>query len=236
MRYLLLIAILLLPSVAIGGESHKVGYVEQEKKEAEQSEEAQRIVEMVEKRFADTFSMKGRFMQRFYDSSMMEEEFSEGLFEIKKPLKMVWRYEKPQPQLVISDGKRLYLYVPEDKQVMIRRVGGLLDSNSPVLFLAGKQRLKEIFHVRLDEKQNADRMDDTFALRLTPKRKNMNVERIYLRVTKEDGTLRSFSIHDWTGNRTDIEFVDFEMNMELDDKGFKFETPEGVEEIELETD
>src|SRR5438552_16712705 len=42
-----------------------------------------------------------------------------GRLLIKKPGKMRWTYTAPEQKVFVSDGVKLYSYIPQDKQVIV---------------------------------------------------------------------------------------------------------------------
>ena len=58
---------------------------------------------------------------------------------------MRWDYTAPEPKQFVSDGLKLYSYVPQDKQVIVSPVGRDDDGTTPALFLAGKGSLVREF-------------------------------------------------------------------------------------------
>jgi outer membrane lipoprotein-sorting protein len=116
---------------------------------------------------------------------------------------------------------------------MVEPLGRILTSRSPALFLAGNHKLSRIFRIELEPAANEDRIKNEVKLVLFPKEKSFTVTRIILSVTSEDFTIRSFTLFDWTGNRTEIEFTGMKINGRIDEKRFVFKKPEGVEMVEM---
>ncbi len=191
------------------------------------------IVAKVESRFAAMKNFKARFSQKLYNTALGETEQSAGLVAMQKPLKMAWEYHEPQKQTIISDGEFLFFYVPADRQVVVEHIGKVLTSRSPALFLAGNRKLSDIFRIELETAANEAKIKNEVELTLFPKEKSLTVTRIILRVSREDFIVSSFTLFDWTGNRTDIEFTEMKVNGKLNEKRFVFEKPEGVEMIEM---
>lgn len=199
------------------------------------SEQSQNgIIDKIENRFAAMRGFTANFRQTFYNASLDESEESSGTVAMQKPAKMRWDYESPERQLIIADGKSLYYYVPADKQVIVESLDKIMNSRSPALFLAGNKRLEELFSIRLVSPENKGRINSV-EIRLEPKEKSLQVMRIILRTDAEDFTIVSFSLFDWLGNRTDIEFLDMKVNGDIDEKLFTFKRPKGVERIEAPT-
>lgn len=222
MRILTLFALFL----AVGGQA----YAAEPSKVA--SGNKKEIIKKVESRMAYIKNLTADFKQSFFDASMGEVEESTGRVFIQKPLKMRWEYIEPAKQTIISDGESFYFYVPRDKQVMVEPLGRLLDSRSPALFLAGNKKLAELFHIELEPTSNKYRIGD-IRLRLRPREKSLMVTRIVVSVDKTDFTIRSFTLFDWAGNRTEIEFLNMDINVKIDNEKFIFIKPKGVERMEI---
>lgn len=75
---------------------------------------------------------------------------SNGKFALARPNRFSWSYETPNPFLLLSDGKTLYQYDPELKQVTQKP---LSEINAPLMqLLAEKQSLNQIDMTALSEK------------------------------------------------------------------------------------
>ena len=59
---------------------------------------------------------------------------------------MRWDYTAPETKLFVSDGVKIYSYIPQDKQVIVATVPPDEDAPTPALFLAGKGNLDARLH------------------------------------------------------------------------------------------
>ncbi len=86
---------------------------------------------------------KAHFVQESSIKSWNAEQVqkAEGMVYLKKGGKMFWDYQSPTPQQIISDGRQLWFYEPEDKQVMVTTVGEGLQSQVSADLLNGKALL-----------------------------------------------------------------------------------------------
>ena len=50
---------------------------------------------------------------------------------VKKPGMMRWTYTSPEKKEFVSDGRKLYSYVPEDRQVIVSTVPPADEATSP---------------------------------------------------------------------------------------------------------
>ncbi|MCK7504218.1 MAG: outer membrane lipoprotein carrier protein LolA [Desulfobacterales bacterium] len=87
------------------------------------------ILKEVEKRYTGS-QFSADFLQESTIKSMEITDFASGRLYVRYPGMMRWEYEKPERQVIITDGKKLWIYRPQDNQVM---VGG-----APVFFRDGK--------------------------------------------------------------------------------------------------
>src|SRR5712691_9966938 len=81
-----------------------------------------------------------------YEGGVLHKQITErGHLLVKKPGKMRWDYSAPEPKQFVSDGTKLYSYIPQDKQVIVAPVPAGDQAPTPTLFLAGKGNLTRDF-------------------------------------------------------------------------------------------
>src|SRR5437868_3990152 len=81
-----------------------------------------------------------------YQGGVLRKQITErGRLLVKKPGKMRWDYTTPEQKEFVSDGMKMYSYIPEDKQVIVSSVPRDDDASTPALFLAGKGSLTHDF-------------------------------------------------------------------------------------------
>ncbi len=190
------------------------------------------VINKVEARYAEVKTLRARFEQKVYDAATGQTLASRGTVLLKKPRRMLWEYTEPEPQTILADGKNLYFHVPADRQVTVQPLENLLTSRSPALFLAGGTPLRENFRITVVPRPDDSKIDEA-SLLLEPKERSLTVTRITIRVRREDYTITSFTLDDWTGNRSEVAFTDMEVNVPVADKAFSFTRPKGTEVIEV---
>ena len=53
-----------------------------------------------------------------YEGGVLKKKSTEsGTVQIKKPGRMRWEYTTPDKKTFVSDGRKIYSYIPADKQV-----------------------------------------------------------------------------------------------------------------------
>lgn len=193
-----------------------------------QGADTARVVDAVQKRYESTHSLKARFEQRSYLKIMDQVQEARGEVLIQKPGKMKWTYQAPDPQVLVSNGDTLWLFLPEDNQATKMKIQSVYASNTPALFLAGRGKLTEAFNVGQVIEQ-----ESTYEITLFPREAEQNVERLVLVVDKKNYQIVGSSVYDKLGNRTEMRFTDIQVNPPLDAEEFVFHPPSGVEVIDF---
>ena len=184
----------------------------------------QATVNAIQKKFESVLTFKADFEQKAYVKMINRTEITRGTVQIKKPGKMKWVYESPDPQILVSNQKILWLYAPEDEQVTRMPIENVYSSNTPALFLAGQGILTETFDIVqvLTEKNK-------FIAVFTPKEIESSLSRFTLRANKNNYQITGATVYDKLGNKTEIRFRSIRVNEEIPENVFNFEIPSGVE-------
>ncbi len=184
----------------------------------------QKALDAIQKQFDGVNTFKADFEQESFVKLMNQTQKAKGQVQIQKPGKMRWVYDAPDPQILVSDQKTLWLYVPEEEQVTKIPVASIYSSNTPALFLAGRGKLTEIFNViQVSEEGNE------ITVVLGPKNEDQSLDRLILYVDNKNYQITGSTVYDKLGNRTDIRFQNIQINMDIPAKTFQFNIPEGVE-------
>src|ERR1700712_6075052 len=81
-----------------------------------------------------------------YEGGVLRKQITErGHLLVKKPGKMRWDYAEPEPKQFVSDGVKMYSYIPQDKQVIVATVPADDEATTPTLVLAGKGNVTRDF-------------------------------------------------------------------------------------------
>jgi len=165
-----------------------------------------------------------------YQGGVLKKQLTErGTVLIKKPGKMRWDYTAPEKKLFVSDGVKVYFYLPADKQVMVSSVPPNGEATTPALFLAGKGNILRDFTVQ--HATVPDAPAGSVALRLTPKRQEREYEWLNLVVDRATLQLRMLITSDQQGGTSAFLFTNLHENAGIADKEFVFVMPRGVDVI-----
>jgi outer membrane lipoprotein carrier protein len=169
-------------------------------------------------------TLQAEFSQTQIDERGETLNSSSGRMALARPGKFRWEYLQPTPQLIVTDGSRLWLYDQDLKQVSIRPAAEALQG-TPAALLSQRQTLTETFSVADAGSEGAVRK-----LELKPKGKDSDFQSVELWL--KGGTPVRMLFRDQLGGATDIQFSAIQSNGKLDAALFRFQAPKGVEVID----
>jgi outer membrane lipoprotein carrier protein len=199
---------------------------------ASRSDDTGALVQRIQASYDAIRDFKAHFVQESSIKSWNAEQVqkAEGMVYLKKGGRMFWDYQSPTPQQIISDGKQLWFYEPEDKQVMVTTVGEGLQSQVSADLLNGKAQLTRDFTIR-DITAPSDREGGCYALELIPRTAQPNLSKIILRADRNTFQIKQTEVYDLFDNLTRITFARVEIDTLLSDALFTFIPPPGVESV-----
>lgn len=166
-----------------------------------------------------------------YTGGVLKKTVTErGRLLIKKPGKMRWDYTSPEPKQFVSDGVKLYSYIPADKQVIVGTVPEGEGASTPSLFLTGKGDLVRDFTASTGDVPKGYPAG-TQALKLVPRTAQPDYDWLVLLVDPASLTLRGMVTADAQGGTSVFSFSNLKENVGLTDKEFTFRMPRGVDVI-----
>lgn len=168
--------------------------------------------------------LDGRFTQQVFDPNGKLKETATGTVALSAPRLFRWQYAKPYPQVIVADGRTVWVYEPDLQQVT-KRAQGAEEQNSPLAALVDPARLDAQFNV-----SDAGRKDGLSWLALSPKREGESGFRSAKLGFSKDGLARMHVV-DALGQRTEIRFDGWRKNPAFKPATFQFKPPRGVDVI-----
>ena len=166
-----------------------------------------------------------------YEGGVLKKQITErGHLLVKKPGKMRWDYMDPEKKEFVSDGLKMYSYIPADKQVIVSSVPAQDEASTPALFLAGKGSLTRDFTASLVGVPPGT-AGGSRALKLVPKRRESEYEWLILVVDPGTLAIRGLQTTDAQGGKSTFSFTNLKENVGLTDKEFAFKIPRGVDVV-----
>jgi outer membrane lipoprotein carrier protein len=189
---------------------------------------AAELAQSLQKKYDTIRDFSADFVHSYRSGALRKQLTEKGHLLIKKPGKMRWDYTSPEQKLFVSDGVKVYSYIPQDKQVIVSDVPKDDTASAPGLFLAGKGNLVRDFTASLAEVP-ASMPAGTKALKLVPKTPQPDYDSIVLLVDQATLGLRGLMSTDAQGGTSTFSFANLKENVGLADKEFAFQMPRGVD-------
>ena len=166
-----------------------------------------------------------------YRGGVLRKELSEkGKVLVRKPGKFRWDYSSPEVKQFVSDGIKVYSYVPQDKQVIVTTVPPDDTASTPALFLAGKGNVARDFTASAAPLPAGAPAGAT-ALKLVPKAAQRDYDSLVLVVDPTTFALRGMVTTDAQGGTSSLMFSNLKENVGATDKDFAFKMPRGVDVV-----
>ncbi len=192
----------------------------------------QSVLAEVQKRYEGTNDLEAAFLQEYVGKVMKQHLKREGKVYFKKQGMMRWDYRVPE-QKFISDGKTLWFYQAEEKQVFVSDISKMINEKTPLAFLAGEGDLNRDFRL-LKFEESASQKAENFVLELLPREPNEVLSKLILTVDKKTYHVVQADVLDGLGNVTRTRFIDIRMNVGLPTSFFSFTIPPGTEVIKMQ--
>ena len=189
----------------------------------------EQILDRMEKHYTGN-NFRAEFIQESTVKAMEITDFASGKMFVRYPGKMRWEYEKPEKQIIITDGFKLWIYRPADNQVMTGSAPAFFSDGKGASFLSDITLVRKKFTISLGESKD----DFFYELILKPLEKTLDVTDIRLSVTKNTFTVIRVVTYNSYGDKNHIEFLNHEFNAELNDSLFSFEAPEGADVLQMD--
>jgi outer membrane lipoprotein carrier protein len=196
---------------------------------ARQAPDLQTLASRIQQHYDAVRDLRADFTHGYEGGVLRKTTVEYGTVAIRKPGRMRWTYTKPEEKTFVSDGVKLYSYIPADKQVYVASVPRDDQASTPTLFLAGKGNLVRDFTVAPATMKNVP--PGTAAVRLTPRRPEREYEWLELVVDEQTLQLRMLVTGDTQGGISTLTFSKLRENVNVPDKEFVFSIPRGVDVI-----
>jgi outer membrane lipoprotein carrier protein len=187
------------------------------------------ILDEVEKIYT-TSGFSADFVQASTIKAMEITDSASGKLMVQYPGKMRWVYQSPEEQVIVSDGEHLWIYRPEDNQVLRGMADAFFGDGKGAGFLSDIRKIRDDFHITLED----IRFGDYYSLMMEPRQKTWDLVRVNLLVSKENFRIIQVYTYNAYDDLTRIEFRNLEFSDTLDPSLFEFNIPADVDILELE--
>ncbi len=173
-------------------------------------------------------TMQADFNQTVKDKSQSSISQSKGHMALQRPGKFRWQVVSPTAQLIIANGKRLWIYDPDLEQVTIQTVHAGT-GKAPALLLSD-QNLSLSHDYNIKSVPALSQIAGLQIFALTPVDQEDPLDKIKL--TFINHQIHEMQLQDRLGHNTVITFNNVTMDKPVPDKLFTFSPPPNVDVID----
>ena len=163
------------------------------------------------------------FTQSLFDEHGIELQFSAGRFSLLKPGKFSWDYEEPYPQVIMSNGKVIWMFDSELEQVTIKPVDASLSKTSMVLLFNDTDLNNDFNVIELDVVKNVNWLELVS--------KDASAEFSHIMIGLKDNKIVGIRLVDGFNQTTEIKFTEINTNPAFKKNRFEFNIPKHVDVI-----
>lgn len=179
--------------------------------------------ELLKKRLNNLNSMKASFLQTVKEGGRVIQK-NRGVLYLKRPGKFRWLTSTPTKQIIISDGKKLWIYDEDLEQVTIKKLNQEL-KGTPALFLSGyDKQLSDDYVIKYKKFKNKDLFS------LTPKVIEQS-SYLLIEIVYQKDLLQSLLLKDKLGQATILNLYNIKLAPKIPSKFFTFTPPAGVDVV-----
>lgn len=168
-------------------------------------------------------SGRADFTQTVTSPDGAKKRLSSGRFEFSRPERFRFEYRKPYEQLIVGDGRKVWIYDADLQQASSRPMSQALGA-TPAALLAGSSLDNDF------ELSNQPAAQGLEWVQAQPRARDGAFQS--LRVGFRGKTLAAIEIVDSFGQRSRLDFNELATNMPVPVESFRFVPPKGVEVVE----
>ncbi|MCW8800630.1 MAG: outer membrane lipoprotein carrier protein LolA [Desulfobacter sp.] len=190
-------------------------------------DETAKIVSGIEAKYAQK-SFSADFEQASRLTALDVTEIAKGKAWFSHPGKMKWAYQSSDNHEIITNGKNLWIYRPEENQVMTGDAAPFFQSGSGGAFLADIRKIRKEFTIE------PGKSGENFSqLVLTPKKETPELAKIRIMVNLPGYEIPVVETENIYGDTTKFIFTNIRF-VTFDEQIFEFTPPPGTEIIEMD--
>jgi outer membrane lipoprotein carrier protein len=169
------------------------------------------------------------FDQESILKAMAVTDTASGTLMVRQPGKMRWEYVVPDPQTIITDGDDLWVFRPEENQVMIGKAPAFFGKGKGAGFLSNIGIIRDNFQIS----QEPEAAPNLYRLKLVPNKSSVDLMEMKLDIDKKTFDLIRIITFNVYGDETRIELKNFNFNKTPPEDLFQFAIPEGADVVQM---
>lgn len=169
------------------------------------------------------------FDQESILKAMAVTDTASGRLMVRQPGKMRWEYIIPDPQTIITDGDDLWVFRPEENQVLVGKAPSFFGEGKGAGFLSNIKTVRKSFQISL-EAVNDPKLH---RLQLIPNKSSVDLMALTLDIDKKSFDLVRIITYNVYGDETRIELKNLNFDNPPPEALFRFDVPEGADVLQM---
>jgi outer membrane lipoprotein carrier protein len=180
------------------------------------------------------YDKAGGFQARFLQDSRVKaagaSDSAAGWMYFMKPCRMRWQYETPpeQKKEIVSDGRLVWMYMPQDGVVMVYKLEKVLRSDLVMRFFSGIGLVQKDFNISW---QRPPKDGVNYVIDLFPKTNQPELKRLTLTINPDTYLVEKLDFSNALGEESRFTFTQVKLGVPLGPTFFTFTPPPGVQVI-----
>src|SRR5271157_3595573 len=176
------------------------------------AEGPEEVMKQVQARYDKTGAFEARFQQESRVTALQQTDSAAGLVYFQKPSRMRWKYELPaeQQKEVVSDGRLVWMYMPQDRLVMVYKLDQVLRSDLVMRFFSGMGQFQKDFTVSW---QRPPREGASFIIDLFPKKDQPELKRLTLTINPDTYLVEKLEFTNALGEESRFNFTQVKLEV-----------------------
>lgn len=181
----------------------------------------------IEKKYTQAGTISAHFSQSEDNKTLGKKKVSTGTIQVKRPGKIRWETEKPDPNLLVSNGKIFWFYTPPfdegEPGQLIERKASEVQSQIATALLSGE--FSKVKGIRVQKKSDASFI-------ITPKAGTAGtVLRALIELDLAQLLIQKVTLFHRGGNTAEITLSQIELGNPLKDDLFQFKAPPNTDRV-----
>lgn len=195
-----------------------------------QNEDLDAVVDKIQLKYERIKDFHADFTQEATVKALNKVQKADGEVWFKKPGMMRWNYYQPAKDEIVSDGRTLWFYNEEEKQVIESPMHQVSETGTTTTLLSGLGKIKELFKASFSDSKEFEK-NGSYLIDLRPKDDGEDFNKVTLSVDKSTMIVNTMYMYDPYGNLTKVTLENIEVDNGVSDSLFDFKPPQGVEVI-----
>ena len=169
------------------------------------------------------------FDQESILKAMAVTDTASGRLMVRQPGKMHWEYLVPDPQTIVTDGNDLWVYRPEENQVLVGKAPSFFGEGKGAGFLSNIKTIRKSFQISLEPSEDPK----LYRLKLVPNKSSVDLMEVKLDIAKKTFDLVRIITFNVYGDETRIDLKNVNFDNPPPEALFRFDVPEGADVLQM---